>query len=84
MSQDEVKAIVEAKHTDDTVSWEQTRTIAFYNVVSQVGTKNIKSPQDLFKFNWDDPKGSTSHKEVGDRLNKNEFLKRANILINGK
>ena len=63
MSQDEIIAIYKARHEIQKITWEQTRTICFYNVVSQNGTKVFKRPSDLFKFPWEQrtkEKGVTS------------------------
>ncbi len=70
MSQDELSAIYKAKYEADKTSWEQTRLICFYNVVSQNGTKVFKKPSDLFSFTWE-------KKKSGKILTKDEVLKRA-------
>ena len=74
MSQDEVTAIMEAKYKHERIQWEQTRTLAFYSVVAQQGTKNIKSPKDLFSLPWDE---GQEEKQVGKTLTKEEFLEQA-------
>jgi len=68
MSQDEIKAIMEAKIENEKISWEQARIISFYSVIAQAGTKTIKSPKDLFKFGWDNKVIETRH------LTREEFL----------
>lgn len=70
MSQDEIKAIMEAKVENEKISWEQTRLISFYSVIAQAGTKNIKTPKDLFKFGWDNKVVETR----AERMTKEEFL----------
>lgn len=79
MSQDEVTAIMKAKYESTKISWEQTRNICFYNIISMNGTKHYKRPQDLFPLPWDNddtPKGK--------RLEKDEFMNIANKIRNGK
>jgi hypothetical protein len=70
MSQDEIKSIMEAKTDHEKIRWEQTRLIAYYTVVAQTGTKNIKYPTDLFKFGWDNKIVEIR----GNRLTREEFL----------
>jgi len=70
MSQDEIIAIYKARYEVQKISWEQIRTICFYNVVSQNGTKVFKKPSDLFKLPWEQrtkEKGMTS-KEAQKKL----------------
>jgi len=53
MSKDELTAICKAKNEAGKTSWEQTRLICFWNVVSMNGFKVYKKPEDLFKFSWE-------------------------------
>ena len=62
-------------------AWEHTRTLCYYNVIAFNGTKQIKTPSDLFKHPWE-----ISHKpkKVGTRkvLSREELVdayKRAGI-----
>jgi len=73
MSQDEIQAMATAKSEGDKIKWEQVRLQAYYTVVAQIGTKDIKKPSDLFKFAWDEIEDKPKSK----RLNKEEFLNRA-------
>lgn len=76
MSQDEIAAIMKSKYDSDKILWEQTRLKCFYTVVSQVGTKDIKSPKDLFTLAWDD-----NEVDSAKYLTKDEFMAVANNLI---
>jgi hypothetical protein len=57
MSQDELIAIMKAKNEADSAmnrrSWEQTREICFWTVISMQGTEDFKKAEDLFKFSWE-------------------------------
>lgn len=77
MSQDEVEAIMEAKYKHERTQWEQTRTLAFYSIVAQQGTKHIKSPKDLFTLPWDE---GQEEKPVGKALTKEEFIEQAKYI----
>jgi hypothetical protein len=70
MSQDELVTIYKAKHEEDKKSWEQTRLLCFYNIISMNGTKTYKKPSDLFTFSWEKKKSRV--------LTKEEALKRLN------
>lgn len=74
MSQDEVSAIMKSKTEHERSQWEQTRTLSFYTIVAQQGTKHIKSPKDLFILPWDE----TIEKPKGKQLTRDEFLNKAN------
>ena len=74
MSQDEVTAIMKSKTEHERSQWEQTRTLSFYTVVAQQGTKQIKSPKDLFQLPWDE---GVKSKSVGKQLTRDEFLNKA-------
>jgi hypothetical protein len=63
MSPDEVTAIYKAMDNKERTSWEQTRTICYYNFTSMNGNemklrdgtiKIISGPKDLFKLPWDE------------------------------
>lgn len=56
MSQSELTRVLQTKFEQIKLSWEQTRIIAFYIMVAEHGTKHIKTPEDLFKFEWDKKK----------------------------
>ena len=75
MSQDEVASILTARFQSERASWEQTRTLSFYTVVAQQGTKQYRKPQDLFPLAWD--KGDKPAAVHAPRLTKDEFLKAA-------
>ena len=77
MSQDEAQAISIARREADKVSWEQTRLQAYYAIIAQIGTKEIKKPSDLFTFPWDDVKELPK----GKRLSKEEFIKQTSQLL---
>ena len=79
MSQDEVSAIYKAKSESDRQSWEQTRLLCYYNVVSQNGTKVFKRPSDLFPLSWDQT--IEDHVDKGKRLTREEFLNTAKQII---
>ena len=68
---------MKAKSEQDRGAWEQTRTLAFYTVVAQQGTKQIRLPKDLFPLPWDE-----DTKVKGKRMTKEEFHKLANQIIN--
>jgi len=57
MSQDEMIAIIETMDEYDDIinrrTWEQTRTICYYNYVTFKGSKEIDKPSKLFKFEWE-------------------------------
>jgi len=53
MSWGEVAAIYKAKNEAGRESWEQTRIICYWNVVSMNGSKVYKKPADLFKLPWE-------------------------------
>ena len=77
MSQDEVTAIMKSKSEVDKSQWEQTRLLSFYTIVAQQGTKQIKTPKDLFTLPWDE--GHTE-KIVGKQLTREEFLNKAKMI----
>jgi hypothetical protein len=58
MSQDEVVAVMKARHDEYNIvsreEWEQTRLQCFYSATAFGG--KIKQPKELFKFPWDDEK----------------------------
>jgi hypothetical protein len=74
ISQDEVAAIIKAKEDAERTSWEQTRTIAFYNLIGQRGTKGLHKPEDLFQIRWD--KKAVKKDPVGPKLTKEELNKK--------
>lgn len=79
MSQSEAVQLIKSHQDIYKISWEQTRTLCFYNMITFNGTKHIKKPKDLFLLPWevdDKPKGKT--------LEKDEFMNIANKIINGK
>ena len=78
MSQDEVASIMTAKTNHDREPWEQARTLSFYTIVSQHGTKNYKKPKDLFSLPWD---VNCNNTVPAPRLTKEEFLKAAKQII---
>jgi hypothetical protein len=84
MSQDELTAIMAAKNETDLnlnrKSWEQTRLMCFYAIAATQGTKDFKSPEDLFKLPWDEK----DEKPKAERLTKEEFLKKAEEIKNLK
>jgi hypothetical protein len=55
MSQDEVVAVMKARHENFTLinrdSWEQARLQCFYTVAAMNG--KIKQPKELFRLPWD-------------------------------
>ena len=53
MSLDEIKALYKGRYENDKKDWEQTRTICFYTVVAMHGSKDFKTPEDLFSLTWD-------------------------------
>jgi hypothetical protein len=80
MSQDELTVIMTAKNEMDLnlnhKSWEQTRLVCFYTIAAMQGTKDIKSPQDLFKLPWDESK----KEEKVEQLTRDEFFEKAKKL----
>jgi hypothetical protein len=81
MSQDEITSIYKAKHNNSRDSWEQTRLLAFYNLVSQTGNKVFKKPADVFPLEWDDKKDNkkvvtVSKEEALKRLHNNRINKK--------
>jgi hypothetical protein len=58
MSQDEVVAVMKARHEHYNLvnreGWEQTRLKCFYTVAAISG--KVKRPKELFKLPWDDEK----------------------------
>lgn len=69
MSQDEMAAIYKAKNESERMSWEQTRLLCFYNVISMNGTKVFKKPSDLFKLPWEKGYKKVTSKEAKEKLN---------------
>ena len=80
MSQDEVTAIFKAKNSSERTSWEQTRMICFYTIVSQQGTKHIKTPKDLFPLYWDEGVEEVEQRQVAKVLTREEMLARAELI----
>jgi hypothetical protein len=77
MSQDEITAIMKAKHEIDKISWEQTRTLSFYTIAAQQGTKHIKSPKELFALPWDE---GNKDKPISKALTRDEFLNKSKLI----
>lgn len=73
MSQDEVVAVMKARHESYSIlsreSWEQARLQCFYSVAAMGG--KVKKPGELFKLPWD----GEGKKEVK-KLTKEEALNR--------
>jgi hypothetical protein len=74
-----MSAIMKARYEEIKLSWEQIRTTAFYTMISQNGTKYLKSPEALFKFSWDQKKETgkrdrslKEYKEFADKLIKGQ------------
>ena len=67
MSIDETQAIYKARNEHDKLEWEKIRTMCFYSYVAIQGTKNVKTPSDLFAFTWE-----KTFKNRGNRLTSDE------------
>ncbi len=63
MSQSEISAIIQAHFERFKLSWEQVRTLSFYTMIAEHGTKHIKSPEALFKFSWDSIKKQSNKRD---------------------
>jgi len=63
MSMDETIAIIKARNEQDEAiikrTWEQTRTICFYNALV-MGAKDLKKPKDLFLLSWERKKNENN------------------------
>jgi len=77
MSIDELSSICKARYEAEKKSWEQTRLICFYNIISMNGTKTYKKPSDLFKLEWD-------KKTKTRALTKDEAIAKIKDMQNGK
>lgn len=79
MSQGEAQAMSVAKDEGVRTSWEQIRLSSFYNVIAQVGTKEIKEPKDLFELPWDNEK-KDKPKHAPNFKTREEFLRDAKLI----
>lgn len=78
MTEQEVKAVLEASNDKDKGEWERARLVAYWSVVAVNGNKNMKNPSDLFKFPWE----VKTKKKQAKTLTKEEFLKLADKVKN--
>lgn len=69
MSQSELEYYITGAEEKERESWEQTRTICFYMVITQTGSRKFKTPQDLFPLPWD-KKTVQKKKMTQEELNK--------------
>ena len=86
MSWSELASIFKASGERSREDWERTRTLCFYTVIAQGGTKHFKKPSDLFKLPWDDKKEKPKTVQPAKKLSPEEFkdlVEKVNKQFNG-